>query len=159
MSILIIVATVLGVLILFTLVKKLIKWMIIFATLLILTLVGGYLFLSGDGSMTEGVLPQDLQQEVNTLRSNTNQAIQEKATETKDKAVLKANQVTEEATKKMKEGIEQAVDESKKSIEKSVQEAFSGTDKSAENTDNDTENPTTDSNTTPKLNEGDATPE
>ena len=159
MSILIIVAGVLGALILFTLVKKLIKWMIIFATLLILTIIGGYLFLSGDGSMTEGVLPEEVQQEVNTLRSNTNQAIQEKATETKDKAMLKANQVTEEATKKMKEGIEQAVDESKKSIEKSVQEAFSGTEKSTENTENGTENPATDAATTPASTEDDATSE
>ena len=127
MSILIIVACLLGALVLFTLLKKLIKWMLIFATLLVLTLVGGYLFLSGDGSMTEGYLPEEVQQEVNTLRNNTNQAIQQKATETKEKAMNKANQVTEEATNKMKEGIQKAVDESKKSIEKSVQEALSGT--------------------------------
>lgn len=157
MNILIIVAGLLGALVLFTLVKKLIKWMLIFATMLVLTLIGGYLFLSGDGSMTEGVLPQEVQQEVNTLRSNTNQVIQNKATETKDKAVLKANQVTEEATKKMKEGIQNAVDESKKSIEKSVQEAFSGTDKLADKTGNGAEDPATDSTTTPS--DGEAPPE
>ena len=127
MSILVIVSCLLGALVLFTLLKKLIKWMLIFATMLVLTLIGGYLFLSGDGSMTEGYLPEEVQQEVNTLRNNTNQAIQQKATETKEKAMNKANQVTEEATNKMKEGIQKAVDESKKSIEKSVQEALSGT--------------------------------
>lgn len=127
MNIFVIVACLLGALVLFTLLKKLIKWMLIFATMLVLTLVGGYLFLSGDGSMTEGYLPEEVQQEVNTLRNNTNQAIQQKATETKEKAMNKANQVTEEATNKMKEGIQKAVDESKKSIEKSVQEALRGT--------------------------------
>ena len=127
MSILMIVAALLGALVLFTLVKKLIKWMLIFATLLILTLIGGYLFLSGDGSMTQDYLPEEIQQEVNTLRDNTNQTIKSKADETKQRAIDKANQVTEEATNKMKEGIQQAVDESKKSIEKSVQEALNGT--------------------------------
>ena len=132
MNILIIVAALLAALVLFTLVKKLIKWMLIFATMLVLTLIGGYLFLSGDGSMTEGYLPEEVQQEVNTLRNNTNQAIQQKATETKEKAMNKANQVTEEATNKMKEGIQKAVDESKESIEKSVQEALSGTKQAPE---------------------------
>lgn len=127
MSFLMIVATVLGALVLFTLVKKLIKWMLIFATMLVITLIGGYLFLSGDGSMTQEYLPEEVQQEVNTLRNNTNQAIQQKADETKEKAMDKASQVTEEATNKMKEGIQKAVDESKKSIEKSVQEAINGT--------------------------------
>ena len=97
MSFLIIIAALLGALVLFTLVKKLIKWMLIFATLLVLTLIGGYLFLSGDGSMTQEYLPEEVQQEVNTLRDNTNQAIQQKANETKEKAMNKANQVTEEA--------------------------------------------------------------
>lgn len=138
MNIFVIVACLLGALVLFTLLKKLIKWMLIFATMLVLTLVGGYLFLSGDGSMTEGYLPEEVQQEVNTLRNNTNQAIQQKATETKEKAMNKANQVTEEATNKMKEGIQKAVDESKKSIEKSVQEALSGTP-----TADDADNPST----------------
>ena len=132
MSILVIVACLLGALVLFTLVKKLIKWMLIFATMLVLTLVGGYLFLSGDGSMTEGYLPEEVQQEVNTLRNNTNQAIQDKTNETKEKAMNKANQVTEDATNKMKEGIQKAVDESKKSIEKSVQEALNGTEQAPE---------------------------
>ena len=127
MSILIIVAGVLGALVLFTLIQKLIKWMLIFTTLLVVTLIGGYLFLSGDGSMTQEYLPEKIQQEVNTLRDNTNQTIKAKADETKQRAIDKANQVTEEATNKMKEGIQQAVDESKQSIEKSVQEAFNGT--------------------------------
>lgn len=127
MSILVIVACLLGALVLFTLVKKLIKWMLIFATMLVLTLIGGYLFLSGDGSMTEGYLPGEVQQEVNTLRDNTNQAIQQKTTETKEKAINKASQVTEDATNKVKEGIQKAVDESKQNIEKSVQNALSGT--------------------------------
>ncbi len=132
MSILVIVACLLSALVLFTLVKKLIKWMLIFATMLVLTLVGGYLFLSGDGSMTEEYLPEEVQQEVNTLRNNTNQAIQDKTNETKEKAMNKANQVTEDATNKMKEGIQKAVDESKKSIEKSVQEALNGTEQAPE---------------------------
>jgi ElaB/YqjD/DUF883 family membrane-anchored ribosome-binding protein len=132
MNMLIIVVVILGALVLFTLVQKLIKWMLIFATLLVLTLAGGYLFLSGDGSMTEGYLPDEVQQEVNTLRDNTNQAIQQKANETKEKAMNKANQITEEATNKMKEGIEKAVDESKHSIEKSVKEALSGTEPTPE---------------------------
>ena len=144
MSFLIIIAALLGALVLFTLVKKLIKWMLIFATLLVLTLIGGYLFLSGDGSMTQDYLPGEVQQEVNTLRNNTNQAIKEKADATKQRAMNKANQVTEEATNKMKEGIQQAVDESKKSIEKSVQEALNGTqtteDAEAPPTDADGEN-------------------
>ena len=127
MSILMIVAAILGALVLFTLIKKLLKWMLIFATMLVLTLIGGYLFLSGDGSMTQDFLPEEVQQEVNSLRNNTNQAIQQKADETKEKAMNKASQVTEDATNKMKEGIQQAVDESKKSIEKSVQEALNGT--------------------------------
>lgn len=132
MSILVIVACLLGALVLFTLVKKLIKWMLIFGTMLVLTLIGGYLFLSGDGSMTENYLPSEVQQEVNTLRNNTNQAIQDKTNETKEKAMNKASQVTEDATNKMKEGIQKAVDESKKSIEKSVQEALSGTEQAPE---------------------------
>ena len=144
MSILVIVACLLGALVLFTLVKKLIKWMLIFATMLVLTMIGGYLFLSGDGSMTEEYFPEEVQQEVNTLRNNTNQAIQQKANETKEKAINKANKVTEDATNKMKEGIQKAVDESKKSIEKSVQEAISGTqttnDANTESTDADGEN-------------------
>jgi gas vesicle protein len=127
MSILIVVAGVLGALVLFSLIKKLIKWMLIFATMLVLTLIGGYLFLSGDGSMTQEYLLEEVQQEVNTLRDNTNQTIKTKADETKQRAMEKAGQVTEEATNKMKEGIQQAVDESKKSIEKSVQEALNGT--------------------------------
>ena len=135
MSILVIVACLLGALVLFTLIKKLIKWMLIFATMLVLTLIGGYLFLSGDGSMTQEYLPEEVQQEVNTLRNNTNQAIQQKADETKEKAMNKASQVTEEATNKMKEGIQKAVDESKKSIEKSVQEALNGTQTEAPSTD------------------------
>ena len=135
MSILMIIAALLGALVLFTLIKKLIKWMLIFATLLVLTLIGGYLFLSGDGSMTEEYLPEEVQQEVNTLRDNTNQTIKSKADETKQRALDKANQVTEEATNKMKEGIQQAVDESKKSIEKSVQEALNGTQTEAPSTD------------------------
>ena len=146
MSFLIIIAALLGALVLFTLVKKLIKWMLIFATLLVLTLIGGYLFLSGDGSMTQEYLPEEVQQEVNTLRDNTNQAIQKKANETKEKAMNKANQVTEEATNKMKEGIQKAVDESKKSIEKSVQETLNGTQTEAPSTeagDAETENTTT----------------
>lgn len=129
MSILIVVAGVLGALVLFSLIKKLIKWMLIFTTLLVLTLVGGYLFLSGDGSMTQEYFPDEVQQEVNTLRNNTNQAIQEKASETKRKTMDKANQVTEEATHKMKAEIQKAVDTSKKSIEKSVQDALNGTTK------------------------------
>ena len=135
MSILVIVACLLGALVLFTLVKKLIKWMLIFATMLVMTLIGGYLFLSGDGSMTENYLPSEVQQEVNTLRNNTNQAIQDKSNETKEKAMNKASQVTEDATNKMKEGIQKAVDESKKSIEKSVQEALNGTQTEAPSTD------------------------
>ena len=91
MSFLVIIAALLGALVLFTLVKKLIKWMLIFATLLVLTLIGGYLLLSGDGSMTQEYLPDEVQQEVNTLRNNTNQAIQEKADETKEKAMNKAS--------------------------------------------------------------------
>lgn len=132
MSILVIVACLLGALVLFTLVKKLIKWMLIFGTMLVLTLIGGYLFLSGDGSMTQEYLPEEVQQEVNTLRNNTNQAIQDKTNETKEKAMNKASQVTEDATNKMKEGIQKAVDESKKSIEKSVQDALSGTEETPE---------------------------
>ena len=138
MSILIIVAGILGALVLFTLIKKLIKWMLIFGTMLVLTLVGGYLFLSGDGSMTQEYLPAPVQEEVNTLRNNTNQAIQQKANETKEKAMNKANQVREEATNKMKEGIQKAVDEGKKSIEKNVQEALTGT----QTTDDTTTQPT-----------------
>ena len=128
MSIVIIVVGILGALVLFSIVKKLIKWMLIFMTMLVLTLIGGYLFLSGDGSMTQEYLPAEVQQEVNTLRDNTNQTIKAKADETKQRAIDKANQVTEEATNKMKEGIQKAVDESKKSIEKSVQDALNGTE-------------------------------
>ena len=145
MSILIIVACLLGALVLFTLVKKLIKWMLIFATMLVLTLIGGYLFLSGDGSMTEEYLPNQVQQEVNTIRNNTNQAIQDKTNETKEKAMKKANQVTEDATNKMKEGIQKAVDQSKNSIEKSVQDALSGTEQApsvpTENSDEEAPSP------------------
>ena len=130
MSIVIIVAGILGALILFSIVKKLIKWMLIFATMFVLTLIGGYLFLAGDGSMTQEYLPEEVQQEVNTLRDNTNQTIKAKADETKQRAIDKANQVTEEATNKMKEGIQKAIDESKKSIEKSVQDALNGTETS-----------------------------
>ena len=148
MSILVIVACLLGALVLFTLVKNLIKWMLIFATMLVLTLIGGYLFLSGDGSMTEEYLPEEVQKEVNTLRNNTNLKIQQKADETKEKAMNKANQVTEDATNKMKEGIQKAVDESKKSLEKSVQEALSGTPTTD---DADTQETDTDgANTTPE---------
>ena len=143
MSILVIVACLLGALVLFTLIKKLLKWMLIFATMLVLTLIGGYLFLSGDGSMTQEYLPEEVQQEVNTLRNNTNQAIQQKADETKEKAMNKANQVTEDAANKMKEGIQKAVDESKKSIEKSVQEALNGTQTEAPSDDAETENTAT----------------
>jgi len=126
MSILIIVAAILAGLVLFSLIQKLIKWMLIFATLLVLTLVGGYLFLSGDGSMTEEYLPAEVQQEVNTLRDNTNQKIKTKAQETKAKAQEQVNQIAEDATNKMKEGIEQAVEDSKKSIEQNVQDALGG---------------------------------
>ena len=110
------------------------KRILIFATLLVLTLIGGYLFLSGDGSMTKSIFRRSSTR-VNTLRNNTNQAIQQKADETKEKAMNKASQVTEEATNKMKEGIQKAVDESKKSIEKSVQEALNGTQTEAPSTD------------------------
>lgn len=103
--------------------------MLIFGTMLVLTVIGGYLFLTGDGTMTEGYLPDEVQQEVNTLRNNTNQVIQQKAIETKEKAMNKASQVTEEAANKMKEGIQKAVDDSKDNIEQSVREAFLGTEK------------------------------
>lgn len=132
MSIVIIVAGILSALVLFSIIKKLIKWILIFTTMLVLTLIGGYLFLSGDGSMTQEYLPEEVQQEVNTLRDNTNQTIKAKADETKQRAIDKASQVTEEATNKMKEGIQKAVDESKNSIEKSVQDALNGTETGAE---------------------------
>ena len=83
MSILVIVACLLGALVLFTLIKKLLKWMLIFATMLVLTLIGGYLFLSGDGSMTQEYLPEEVQQEVNTLRNNTNQGSNKRLTKPK----------------------------------------------------------------------------
>ena len=140
MSILIIVAGVLGALVLFSLIKKLIKWMLIFTTLLILTLVGGYLFLSGDGSMTQEYLPEEVQKEVNTLRDNANQTIKTKADETKQRAIDKANQVTEEASQKMEAEIQKAVDASKKSIEKSVQDALNGTNQNNAENDQNTEN-------------------
>ena len=145
MSILIIVAAILAGLVLFSLIQKLIKWMLIFATLLVLTLVGGYLFLSGDGSMTEEYLPEEVQQEVNTLRDNTNQKIKAKTEETKAKAQEQVNQIAEDATNKMKEGIEQAVEDSKQSIEQNVQEVLSG--KTTDTIKKNHEQPTEEQNT------------
>lgn len=145
MEILIIVATVLSALILYSFIKKLMKWMVIFVTTLLVTLIGGYLFLSGDGSLTQEYLPEIVQDEVNTLRNNTNQAIQQKANETKEKAIDKATEVTEKASNQMKEGIQKAVDESKKSIEKSVHDALNGTT-------------TEEDSVTPSSSEDDATP-
>ena len=126
MSIVLIVAAIFAGLLLFSFIQKLIKWIFIFTTLLILTLIGGYLFLSGDGSMTEPYLPDEVQNEVNSLRDNTNAKIQSKTQEAKDAASQKAAEITEKAVQRMEEGIQTAVDESKKSIEKGVHEAWSG---------------------------------
>ena len=101
MTIIFLVAAMLGFFLVFAILKKIIKWMIILTTLLMMTLVGGWLFLSGDGSMTEQFLPENIQNEINTVRDNTNTTIKTKAEAVKDAATQKVNEATEKAVKKV----------------------------------------------------------
>ena len=63
-----------------------------------MTLVGGYFFLTGDGSMTEEILPEEVQTEINAVRDGTNQKIQNKANAAKDAAKQKVNKFSLKAT-------------------------------------------------------------
>ena len=110
MTIIFLVAAILGFFLVFAILKKIIKWMIILTTLLMMTLVGGWLFLSGDGSMTEQFLPENVQNKINTVRDNTNTTIKTKAEAVKDAATQKVNEATEKAVKKVEDGVKSALE-------------------------------------------------
>lgn len=136
-----IVAGILGLFLVFAILKKIIKWMIILTTLLIMTLVGGYFFLTGDGSMTEEILPEEVQTEINGVRDGTNQKIQNKANAAKEAATQKVNEVTDKAVKTVGDGVKQAIEDGKKEASDQIKSALSGDkqDSSAQSTDDTTE--------------------
>ena len=124
MSIIIIVCAILGLFIVFSILKKLIKWMLIFTSLLILTLIGGYFFITGDGSLTEDILPSEIQEEINTVRDNTNQKIKNKTNEVKDAAVEKASEATDKAVEAIQESVEESIKQSKERVEESISDTL-----------------------------------
>lgn len=141
-----IIAAILGLFLVFAIIKKIIKWMIILTTLIIMTLVGGFLFLSGDGSMTEEYLPDNVQNEINNVRDNTNQKIQNKANSVKEAATQKVNDATEKAVKTVEQGVKNAIENGTQEAKEQLQNTLSGdkTSDDASNNGNATEEPSTD---------------
>ena len=130
MVIVFIIAAILGLFLVFAIIKKIIKWMIILTTLIIMTLVGGFLFLSGDGSVTGEYLPDGIQNEINSVRDNTNQKIQDKANSVKEAATQKVNNATEKAVKTVEDGVKNAIESGTKEVKQQIQQTLGGDEKS-----------------------------
>ena len=128
MHIIIIVCAILGLFIVFSILKKLIKWILIFTSLLIVTVLGGYFFLTGDGSLTQDILPSEVQQEINTVRDSTNQKIKDKATEVKEAAVDKASETTDKAVQAIQDSVEESIKQSKERVEGSLSDTLNKND-------------------------------
>ena len=143
MSIIIIVCAILGIFIVISILKKLVKWVLILTSLLILTLTGGYFFLTSDGSLTQEILPSMIQQEIDRVRNDTNQKIKDKTTEVKDAAVEKASETTEKAVQAIQESIDESIKQSKERVEESISDIINKIEdstESIENKDSDKEN-------------------
>jgi hypothetical protein len=110
MTILLIVAAVVGFFLVFSIIKKILKFIFISIALLITLAIVGYLFLTGDGSMTAPYLPEAQQEQINNVRNSANTTIQNKAQEAtdavKNSAVEMKNAAVESIEKTVEEGIE-----------------------------------------------------
>jgi len=103
--IILIVATVLGCFVLFVVIKKILKFLIAAIALILTAVVAGYLFLTGNGELTKDYLPETEQQKINAFRSQSKEALKEKAGQVKDAAIQKAEQQIENAVQKSKQKI------------------------------------------------------
>ena len=117
MTILLTCAVIVGIFLIFAIITKILKFIFISIALLITLAIVGYLFLTGDGSMTEAYLPEAQQEQINAIRNNTNAAIQNKAQEATDAMKNSALDMTDAAVEKLEHTLEEGIDKSKKQLQ------------------------------------------
>lgn len=98
-----IIGTVLGCIILFLVVKKVLKFLFFAFALIVTAIIIGTLFVTGDGEMTKDILSQEDQQKLEQIRNESKDKLKEKVTELKEKAVEKAEKGIEQAVQTSKE--------------------------------------------------------
>ena len=70
------------------------------AVLAVLT-VGGYFFLFGDGSVSQEYLPQETHENLQNIRSDARNKVEDKTVEIKNRAMDKMQQSTKEMSEKI----------------------------------------------------------
>lgn len=103
--VLLIIATALGCVVLFVVIKKIIKFMVAAIALILTAAVVGYLFLTGNGELTKDYLPETDQQKIETFRSQSKEKLKNKASQVKEKALQKAEEQLDQAVQKSKQKI------------------------------------------------------
>ena len=104
--------------IVFSIIKKLIKFVVVGCILLMTLLLGGYFFLFGDGHISEEYLPEQAHENLQNIRNDARKKVEKKADEITDQAIKKVKTTTKDASKNIKktvsEGVETTIDTLKK---------------------------------------------
>ena len=98
-----VIATIIGCVFLFVIIKKLLKFLLATFTLIITASIIGYFFFTGNGELTKGFLPENEQKQLEEFREQSKENLKEQTGKIKNSAIKKVEQELDKAIQKSKE--------------------------------------------------------
>ena len=100
---------VVSIFIIISLVRKIMRFVFLGSIFLVLLGFGSYLFLYGDGRLSQEYLPNVAHENLQDIRSEARDKVENKAVQLKDKAIEKATTTTRQVTETVKNNVQQGV--------------------------------------------------
>ena len=98
-----VIATILGCVFLFVIIKKLLKFLVVTFALIITASIIGYFFFTGNGELTKDFLPENEQNQIEQFREQSKENLKEKTSKIKNSAIKKVEQELDKAIQTSKE--------------------------------------------------------
>jgi hypothetical protein len=98
-----VIATILGCVFLFVIIKKLLKFLVVTFALIITASIIGYFFFTGNGELTKDFLPESEQKQLEQFREKSKENLKEQTGKIKNTAIKKVEQELDKAIQKSKE--------------------------------------------------------
>ena len=92
-----------------SIIKKIMKSVIVGSAVLVALTIGGYFFLFGDGSVSQEYLPQQTHENLQNIRSDARDKVENKTDEIKNRAMNKMQQSTKEMSEKINTTVQESV--------------------------------------------------
>ena len=98
-----VIATIIGCVFLFVIIKKLLKFLVATFALIITASIIGYFFFTGNGELTKDFLPENEQKQLEEFREQSKESLKEQTGKIKNSAIKKVEQELDKAIQKSKE--------------------------------------------------------